>query len=256
MQNPLRRIAFLSLACALPLAFAACGDDDGDDTDGEGGGGEITETFDIQVAHLSSDTPEVMVYVAGDDGDAAALPSPLGFTSVAGPLNLPAGEYTFNVRTADAAADSAPALSITSSFSDGDIVKVIATGLLAGSPDLQTMVLAQDATMPADGNLRVRLVHAASSVGEVDIWDVTDMDNPAEVLMDVPFSAVADYIEIPAGAYTFGLDVDNDMVPDVTFTTPELGAGTIADVVAVDTANGPALWLWPITGAPMQVDAN
>lgn len=256
MKNTFRRIACLSLACALPLAVAACGDDEDDDMDGEGGGGEVTGTFDLQVAHLSSDTPEVIVYVAGDDGDEPALAAPLAFTDVGQALGVPAGEYTFNVRPSDAAADSAPALSITSTFADGDIVKVIATGLLAGDPALQTMVLAQDPTMPADGNLRVRLAHAASSVGEVDIWDVTDPDNPAEVLMDVPFSAVADYLEIPAGAYTFGLDVDNDMVPDVTFTTPELGAGTIADVVAVDTPDGPALWLWPITGTPMQVDAN
>jgi hypothetical protein len=73
-------------------------------------------------------------------------------------------------------------------------------------------------------------------VGEVDIWDVTDSSNPVLLYEDVNFGDVGDYVEIPAGSYTLGFDVDNDEVPDLEFETGELPEGSIINIYAVNKA--------------------
>ena len=80
----------------------------------------------------------------------------------------------------------------------------------------------------------MRAIHAAPDVGEVDIWNVTDMANPSPLYVDFPFRAIGDYLEIPAGSYVLGFDVDNDAVPDLNFNTGTLPEGSIINIFAIN----------------------
>lgn len=243
----LRTLACLLLAGSTSL-LAACSDDESDDngmTPDTGMGDtsepgdttpEPTSTFDLRVVHLSPDTPAVMVYVGGEPQDTAALPAPLAFPDATPFLTLDAGTYTFNVRTADADPTSAPALTLTSAIEEG-VLTVAAIGTLGDGPDLQLLVLAEEEA-PGANEIRIRAVHAAPGVGQVDIWNITDAENPSPLYENVDFGVAGDFLTIPAGAYEIGIDVDNDAVPDLTFSTGEVAGGTQATLFAVNDADG------------------
>jgi len=67
--------------------------------------------------------------------------------------------------------------------------------------DIQAMALHDDYEELESGSFRVRAIHAATGVGEVDIWNITDMGSPATLYEDVPFAAVGDYYDLGAGAW-------------------------------------------------------
>jgi hypothetical protein len=50
----------------------------------------------------------------------------------------------------------------------------------------------------------------------------------------VNFRDIGEYLILPAVAYTLGFDVDNDAVPDLTFSTPAIPAGSIVNIFAVN----------------------
>lgn len=181
----------------------------------------------IRVIHLSADAPSVDVYVNGAERAVEAL----GFAEGTDFLAVPSGTYSFNIAPAGAGAESSvldidgltlePGLSYTAvAFDDVANLKAIA--------------LEEDLSPTPGESIRVRAIHAASGVGEVDIWNVPTDGEPSPLYTDVGFGAVGEYLEIPADAYTLGFDVDDDASPDLTFQLPSLPAGTIANVFAVN----------------------
>ena len=92
-----------------------------------------------------------------------------------------------------------------------------------------------------DDEIRVRAVHAADGVGEVDIWNVTAGSAPAPLYENVGYGAAGEYLDIPAGAYSIGFDVDNDMSPDLVFDLPALDGGTVATLFAVNDGGSVSL---------------
>ena len=78
-------------------------------------------------------------------------------------------------------------------------------------------------------------------MGQVDIWNIPNNGAPAVLYMDVDYGVAGGYMDLPAGAYTIGFDVDNDATPDVVFDLPSLPAGTVANVFAV--SQGSAVFL-------------
>ena len=90
----------------------------------------------------------------------------------------------------------------------------------------------------ASGQIRIRAIHTAPAVGEVDIWNIPETGDPAPLYENVPFGAAGDYLDVPASAYTLGFDVDDDATPDVIFDVPALEAGTVANVFATNDDAG------------------
>ena len=107
---------------------------------------------------------------------------------------------------------------------------------------------------PGAGNIRLRAIHAAPGVGEVDIWEVSDLQNPVLLYEDVNFRDVGDYLLLPAGAYMIGFDVDDDAVPDLTFETPALPEGIILNLFAVNQVNDVFLLAQFQNGTVAQID--
>lgn len=98
---------------------------------------------------------------------------------------------------------------------DGDFYTIFA---LPGEP-AQLRIVEDDHSAPAAGKARVRIVHGASSLGELDVYPVGHND----ALFDgVDFQSVTDYDEIDPLTGTLELRAEGDTralttVPDVKF---------------------------------------
>ena len=187
----------------------------------------------IRAIHLSPDAPSVDIFV--NDGEAPAF-NDLAFGEGSDYASLPADTYDFDVSpTGTTAGDSVLAIDGLSLAEGGSYTAVAYDSLKDG---IKALALMDDDSGLADGDIRVRPIHAASAVGQVDIWNVPDMGDPSALYTDVDFGVAGDYIDLPAGAYTLGFDADDDMVPDLLFDIPALPAGTVANVFAVSNSGG------------------
>lgn len=105
-------------------------------------------------------------------------------------------------------------------------------GILAGT----ALVGAMAVPVAADSHeAMVRVVHASPDAPNVDVW----VDGET-VLTDVPFTAVSDYLAVPAGEYNIQVTATGDTAPvieaDLTFeagTRTTIAAyGLLADITA------------------------
>jgi hypothetical protein len=193
-----------------------------------GTGGSSAATARVRVLHLSPDAPGVDVFV---NGGAEPAVENLEFPEGTAYLTVPAGTTTFDVAPAGGSADDA-VLTI-----DGLALEAGASYTAVAFDELDSIAalpLVDDGSALETGKIRVRAVHAAPSVGEVDLWNVPDSGTPAPLWTNVDFGVAGAPLDLPAGAYTVGVDVDDDMSPDLLFRLPALPAGTVANVYAVN----------------------
>lgn len=186
-------------------------------------------TSNVRLLHLSPDAGTVDAFVNGER-------TVEGITFEAGTayLQVPAGMYTFDIVPAGGAITDSVLTIADISLEADSFYTAAAYGAAA---TISAVALADNFNEMSAGDIRIRATHAAEGVGEVDIWNVTDPNNPSPLYVDVPYGATGDYLDIPAGAYTIGFDVDNDAVPDLTYTLPELPAGEVANIFAVNDAS-------------------
>jgi len=191
-------------------------------------------TAQIRAFHLSPGTPNVDIFV----GDAEpAVITDLAFGASTDYLSVPAGTYNFDIAaTGTALADAVLPIDGLELAADTSYTAVAHGQIGNADRGLAALPLVDDQTAPADGNIRVRVVHAAVALNQVDIWDVTG--EPAALIPDFDYGSATEFLELPAQAYVIGVDIDDDMTPDVTFNIPMLDAGTIATVFAVTDADG------------------
>ena len=97
-------------------------------------------------------------------------------------------------------------------------------GILAGT----ALVAALAVPVAADEHdtAMVRVVHASPDAPNVDVW----VDGET-VLTDVPFTAVSDYLSVPAGTYNIQVTATGDTTP-VIEADLEFSAGTATTIAA------------------------
>jgi hypothetical protein len=216
----------LLLIPVVALMAAGCSDDESDPAQ------QQTPLTSIRVLHLSPTAPAVDVFA--NQGAAPVFQS-LDYLSGTGYLNIPAGTYDFDISASGQPASSA-VLSVSGlALEAGKFYTAVAFDELSA---IKLLALEDDVSGLGAGNIRVRPIHAAAGVGTVDIWNIPSSGSPSKLYSDVPFGAIGAYLDLPAGAYTLGFDVNKDMVPDVIFELPTLPTGTIANVFAVSDAGG------------------
>jgi hypothetical protein len=93
-------------------------------------------------------------------------------------------------------------------------------------------------------------------VGQVDIWNIPATGAPSPLYTDVDYGVAGGAMDLPAGAYTIGFDVDNDANPDVVFDLPSLPAGTVANVFAVSEGSTVFLIAQLQDGTVARIDAR
>lgn len=229
------------------LALAACDDDDETTT-------PVVQNAQVKVVHGIANAGTVSVQI--DD----ATPAITGFNfrdirpSAAGQyLPIPSGARRVRVNLANGqtAIDATPSLAANTNYT------VVAAGTAGGQGNLAPayILLTDDVTAPAAGQVRIRAVHAASSVGNVDIH-ASATGNLAFSANTRVFANVAfrqsGTAPVAAGNYTLCVigagttPTANGSNCAILAATGQLAAGTVATGFATDapTAGGaPAIIL-------------
>lgn len=180
----------------------------------------------LRFAHLSPDAPPVDVFANGEGPIATGLSFPGGTAF----LNAPAGEHTLDVVPSGAPITSS-VLTVTSlTLSSGESYSVVAydfptsIGALALTEDLR----------PTSG-VRVRAVHTAAGVGEVDVLALDATGSTGSILFaDLDLGAAGSSAELPPGPCRVGLDLDDDLEAELAYSLPALPGGAIVNLYAVN----------------------
>ncbi|HEX5818403.1 MAG TPA: DUF4397 domain-containing protein [Gemmatimonadales bacterium] len=212
------KLRIFGLALIAALGLAACGDDDDNDI-----------TARLRVVHLSPDASAVDVFV-GDTRE---------FTNVTYAVptdyqDVRTGSQTIRfVATGDTTTlgSSSEDLELSESYT------VLATGFA----EAVTPLLLTDTTdAPADGEIRLRLVHASPSTGAVDVYVGDPTEDIAAVnptVSNVAFGDVSNYLRLDEGTYRIRLTAVGDTEPliDEELT---LSSGAVRTVIARDATGG------------------
>jgi len=182
------------------------------------------ETAQVRVAHLSSDTPSVDVYL--NDEPVEGLQG-VAYGTVSPYLEVPAG--TQNVKVYAAGDTSAPAIEADLELAGGAAYTVGAVGLV-GDETLTAQVYEDDLSAPASGNGKVRFVHASPDAGPVDI-----VPEGGEALVEgLEFPNASPYAEVPAGEYTINVNAAGTDTA-ATMADASVASGGVYTAFAVGT---------------------
>jgi hypothetical protein len=212
---------FLALLLAAAALTGACDDDDNTGPDGEAR---------VRVVHASPDAPDVDVLL-----DDAEVLSDVPYLTASGYLDASAGEHNLKV---NAAGTTTTVIDADMTLADGTDYTVIASGLAAA---IEPIVLEDDNTAPAAGNVKVRAIHGAPSAPAGDIYVTApgaDLSGETPALSGVEFGDVADYIEAPAGDYQVRVTLAGTRTVVIDSGTLTLASGQVRTAIAVDAAGG------------------
>jgi hypothetical protein len=205
----------------------------------------------VRALHLSPDAPNVDVFV--NEGIRPAF-TDIPFAAGTGYAELPANDYRFRVSAAGTSAAAAVLDANGVTLREGAAHTVVAFGNLTA---INAIVLEDNFEDVAPGAIRIRAIHAAQGVGQVDIYAYGTDGSTNLIYDDVDFGVAGDYLDIPAAAYTLGLDLDDDGLPEVRFDVPALAAGTVANIFAVTDASGNAFLLAQLQdGNTLRIDPS
>lgn len=214
----------LALALLAALAVTACDDDDDPIAP--------AATAQLRVVHASPDAPNVDVLV-----DGAAVLTDVPFTGASGYLAVPSGARSLEVR---ATGTETVVIDQDATVDAGRAYTVLAIGRLAS---IAPLVLEDDLALPAAGNVKLRLVHAAPAAGNVDIYVTApdaDIADATPTLSNVAFRAASSYLEVPAGSYRVRITPAGTRTVAIDVNDVALTAGQIRTAVAVEAPGGGA----------------
>jgi hypothetical protein len=226
----------LALALLATFAVAACNDDNNDAT------APVT-TAQLRVVHASPDAPNVDVLL-----DNVAVLTNVAYKATSSYLEVPPGSRNLKVR---ATGTTTVVIDQTGTLAPSGFYTVLATGRVAS---IAPVVLTDDQTSPAAGNVRLRLVHASPTAGNVDIYvtaPTADLATATPTLANVAFRAASNYLEVPAGTYRVRITPAGTKTVAIDANNIALAAGQVRTAVAVDAPGGGT----PL-GAILLVDKN
>jgi len=226
------------------VGLPACEDDSDDGVSSEYEG----RSAFLRVIHLSPNAPTVDVFINGWtlDKDLEQMETSRYFEVIA-------GEHIIDISPAGASAKDSVKRVEGLRLEQGKYYTAFAYGDVA---DLKVGLMVDDFANRQDGTFRIRPVHAAGDFGEVDIWNLTEGQVWSILYENVPFGAVGNYIDLPLGVYTIGIDADDDGRPEAVFDTPSIGEGSVINLFAVSEAPVVFLLAQAQVGPPAKIDAG
>ncbi|HRF60338.1 MAG TPA: DUF4397 domain-containing protein [Fimbriimonadaceae bacterium] len=199
---------------------------------GCGGSGKSTPNSFVRVVHASPDAPNVDVLV-----DNRIAIQNLGYGEVAGYRSVAAGHRNIKV---NAAGTSTTVIDAGVDLVERESYTVLAAGFLA---QIAPIVLRDDRSAPPAGKVNVRVVHAAASAPEVDVYVVpsgASIDSATPVLEDVPFRAASGYLPVNPGRYDLFVTVAGTKDIAISANNVSVTAGQARTVIALDAKGGGA----------------
>lgn len=150
---------------------------------------------DLRVVHGSADAPAVDV--TANNGSTPVIAN-LAFPEATGYLNLPAATYNFKVTPNGAA--TPVVINADVPLANGSAYTLVAVGALANIEPL----LLTDNNRSVATEAKVRLVHASTLAGNVDIYVTAPgagIASATPAFTNVPFKAETGYVSLAAGGY-------------------------------------------------------
>jgi len=144
----------------------------------------------IRVMHDSPDAPNVDVFV-----DGAPVFENVPYSTTTSYQALAPGQHRVQVTPAGKSSDDS-VIDINVDLTGDKPYTVLALGDL---DNIKAQLLPDTSKAPPAGHARVRIIHAATDIGPVDIYP---SGSTSPVLTD-QYVGSADYINIPAGTYSF-----------------------------------------------------
>lgn len=200
-----------------------------------GCGGSSSYSY-VKFIHASAGAPNVDVEIASAF---AAKNSAFGSATTAY-AKVPAGTNE-KVQVFAAGKDASAVLSTNQTLMKNQYYTIIALNTPA---KLQAAIENDDLTPPTSGDCKLRVVHASTLAGPVDVYvtapgvSITDPKNPvAPVLSNFTFGTVTKYLQVPAGSYEVRVTVAGDasaVAIDTGAAGVPLTAGDIYTAVALD----------------------
>lgn len=193
----------------------------------------------VRVVHAApfSDTLEGSSVTVTANGD--TLLENFQFGDFTDYVDLPAGNYDLAVFPAGA---SEPAIEASVDLADETDYTVLAIGNGA-TQDLALWPLVDDANAPGDGELNLRVVHAAPFAAASEDTEVSIRLAAGDVvngLVGVPYFAESGFFPLPAGTYDLKVASNDGSVNLIDPVPAELPAGLDVTVIAIgDGINQP-----------------
>lgn len=193
------------------------------------------------VLHGAAEAPTVDVYVTAPDADLTA-DAPVGsfsFQETIGPAEVAAGDYQIRV-TAEDEPTNVVFDSGTITLNSGDDLVLVAVPNTSDEPTAFSLPAPISLVgLTSAGSLQIldvntqtalRVGHLSPDTGLVDV-----LADGGELLADVPFSAVTDFMPLPANTYTVAVTpADMPTMPAIGPVDLTLDAGTRYTVLAVN----------------------
>lgn len=161
----------------------------------------------IRVMHDSPGAPNVDVYV-----DGAPVFENVAYSTISNYRSIASGQHRVQVAPAGKSVTDS-VIDINVDLTRGKPYTVLALGKVA---NIKGQLLPDTSKAPPAGQARLRIIHAATDIGTVDIYP---SGSTSPVLTDQYFGS-ADYINIPAGTYTF--DATPAGASEVVMTSQQL----------------------------------
>jgi hypothetical protein len=158
-------------------------------------------------------------------------------------LELEAGDVAVDVYLAGLADASDPVISGSFTLADGSSYTLFAVGN-GTTQDLALAALVDDVDLPADGNLNIRVVHAAPFAADRARTEVSIRTAGGDVvngLVGVPYGAESGFFEVPAGTYDLKVASNDGSVNYIDPLPVDLPAGADVTVFAVGDGNNQPL---------------
>ncbi len=179
---------------------------------------------------------------AGGPIDLNANDNPLGpaqnisFAQSSGFVDVPPGPVSLDVLAGGSQTVLLPGEAVT--LESGKFYTVAVYGDL-GNPR-EALIEEAFFGLPT-GQARVRGMHAAAGVGNVDVYATAAGGTTVLIANNVSIGAMTAPIDVPAGAFTLALDVNADGIIDIRFPIADLAAGAFVNFFIINAGGDVAL---------------
>jgi hypothetical protein len=195
----------------------------------------MAQTGRVRVVHASPNAPAVDVLV-----DGVKVLESLPFREYSEYLPLSAGSHEIRVNVAGT---QTTVLQAAPNVMAGRDYTAIAVGFAGRTPALDLLLLEDNNATPAQGQIKVRVVHGAPSAPAVDVYVTTPfeaLDGKTPVLTNVPFKAASGYLQVPVSLYQARVAVAGTKTIAIDSHRLVTWNGMIRTIIAVDAKDGGA----------------